>query len=165
MIGEPPLVNLDWIIGKIVKVQNAFANLWTGCPPKIPIGDPVLAVLWRTTPNKYQLPSHPSLFNTIYRGARMNNLVSLPTSVCILSRPHICQLHKSWNFCFAKTWASEQNLGNLESKVRAGLSCSIWTTGNLRRYHWHINLRSYRSICQILRPGEKVRIELMLVLL
>ena len=74
---------------------------------------------------------------------------------CILSRPQICQLHKSWNFCFAKTWASEQNLGNLESKVRAGLSCSIWTTGNLRRYHWHINLRSYRSICQILRPGRK----------
>ena len=116
-----------WIIGKIAetKLQNAFPNLWTGSRPKIPIGEPVLAVLWKTTPNKYQLPSHLSLFNTIY--SRRNNLVSLPTSACILSRHHIWKLlHKSWNFCFAKTLASEQKMGNLEAKVRAGLSCSNW---------------------------------------
>ena len=57
-----------WIIRKIAekKLQNTIPNLWTGSRPKIPIGEPVLAVLWKTTPNKYQLPSHLSLFNTIY---------------------------------------------------------------------------------------------------
>ena len=126
-----------WIIGKIAetKLQNAFPNLWTGSRPKIPIGEPVLAVLWKTTPNKYQLPSHLSLFNAIYRGEP-----SLPTSVLAfcLDASYLSQRrHKSWNFSFAEK--QKQKMGNLGTKVGA-FSCSDWGASigehlsNLRHY-------------------------------
>ena len=101
--------------------KGSFSNLWTSWRPKIPIGRAVLTVLWKTTPNKYQLPSHLSLFNAIYRGEP-----SLPTSVLAfcLDASYLSQRrHKSWNFSFAEK--QKQKMGNLGGKVGA-FSCSDW---------------------------------------
>ena len=115
--------------------KRSFSNLWTSWRPKIPIGRAVLTVLWKTTPNKYQLPSHLSLFNAIYRGEP-----SLPTSVLAfcLDASYLSQRrHKSWNFSFAEK--QKQKMGNLGAKVGA-FSCSDWGASigehlsNLRHY-------------------------------
>ena len=115
--------------------KSSFSNLWTSWRPKIPIGRAVLTVLWKTTPNKYQLPSHLSLFNAIYRGEP-----SLPTSVlafCLDASFLSQRRHKSWNFSFAEK--QKQKMGNLGAKVGA-FSCSDWGASigehlsNLRHY-------------------------------
>ena len=105
--------------------KRSFSNLWTSWRPKIPIGKAVLTVLWKTTPNKYQLPSHLSLFNAIYRGEP-----SLPTSVLAfcLDASYLSQRrHKSWNFNFAEiSPRSKSKRWAILGKKVGAFSCSDW---------------------------------------